>query len=75
MPTEVIPTNHPYDDDLYPPGRSAERDARLDDLTRRQGAKFVHDIHAMARPHLFDEDDTVEVFESWLRATRGWTKA
>jgi hypothetical protein len=29
----------------------------------------------MARPHLFDEDDTVEVFESWLRATRGWTKA
>lgn len=65
MPTEVIPT-----DDLYPPGRSAEQEAYLDELTRRQGAKFVHDVHTMARPHLFDEDDTAEEFERWLRATR-----
>ncbi len=70
MPTEVIPTTH-HHDDLHPPGRTPEQEAYLDALCRRHGDTPVHDVESMARPHLFDEDDTFPEFLDWLRKLRG----
>ena len=69
MSTEVIPTNHDHDD-LYPPGRSPEQEAYLDELVRKRGVKPVHDVSSMAVPGLFESDEEHEEFLRWLREQR-----
>ena len=65
---EVIVTTN--DDAEHPHEPLDEDELSLDELARRQGVRPVHNVHDMARPHVFESDEELEEFLAHVAACR-----